>query len=158
MTIKIERDSPLRVIDTSSSLRQGSSGTTFESSITSVEDDFVVVDFQPLCSSLAVGKLRSSTIDDDTASTGSLSSDSYDSSDQRRVSFADDLVTQVWTRPFTPRSEVSNLFYSTEETTRYVSPVEFYVRSGIPRIDSWLARRIRLIPKQFFSLCFFRFN
>ena len=123
MTIKIERDSPLRVIDTSSH-RHGSSGTPFESSITTMEDDFVVVDFQPLCSSLLVGKLRSSTIDDDTASTGSMSSDSYDDSSeqQRRVSFADDLVTQVWTRPFTPRGEVSNLFYSTEDTSRYVPP------------------------------------
>ena len=121
MTIMIERASPLRVIDTSSHL-QGSSGTPLESSITSVDDDFVVVDFQPLCSSLPVGKLRSSTIDDDTASTGSMSSDSYDSADQqRRVSFSNDLVTQVWTRPFTPRAEVSNLFYSTEETSRYVA-------------------------------------
>ena len=147
MTIKIERDSPLRVLDTSSTSPQaGSSGNNplDSSSYLVVEDDFVVVDFQPLCSSLPVGKLRSSTssvgvIDDDTASTGSMSSDSLYEDQQRRVSFADDLVTDVWTRPFTPREQVSDLFYSTEETTRYVLHVEFYTippphETKIPRI------------------------
>jgi len=118
MTIMIERNSPLRVIDTSSP--QGSSGSSLEHSISVVEDDFVVVDYTPHCSSFPVGKLRSSTsIDDDTASTGSLSSDnSSEGYQDKRVSFTEDLVSDVWTRPFTPRQEVSSLFYSTEETSR----------------------------------------
>ena len=133
MTIMIERDySPLRVIDTSPSSRHynhhnANSSSQYETSLT--EDDFLLVDFQPLGCPL-VGKLRSSTVqDDDTASTGSLSSDSYDSQENRRVSFSVDLVTDVWTRPFTPRAEASDLFYSTEETSRYVMLVEFYVKT-----------------------------
>jgi hypothetical protein len=35
-----------------------------------------------------------------------------------RVFFADDLVTEVYTRPCTEESEISNLYYSTEETQR----------------------------------------
>ena len=113
----IERNSPLRVIDTSSP--QGSSGSPLEHSISVVEDDFVVVDYTPLCSSFPVGKLRSSTsIDDDTASTGSLSDNSSEGYQEKRVSFTEDLVTDVWTRPFTPRQDVPSLFYSTEETSR----------------------------------------
>ena len=116
MTILMQRDSPLRVID-SLALQGSSAGAPIDPSL-ATEDDFVYVDFQP-------GKLRApADLDDDTASTGSLSSDSYDSADdsteQRRVSFSEDMVTDVWTRPFTPRAEVSNLFYSTEETSRYV--------------------------------------
>lgn len=122
MTIMIERNSPLRVIDTSSS-PQGSSGTSHDSSVSLVEDDFVVVDYTPLCSLPVVGKLRSSTSldDEDTASTGSLSSDDNSSEgyyQDKRVSFTEDVVTDVWTRPFTPREQVSDLFYSTEETSR----------------------------------------
>jgi len=49
----------------------------------------------------------------------SLSSDSEDEDEERRVSFAEPLVTQMWTRPYTPRDEISNLFYSTEETQRF---------------------------------------
>lgn len=117
MTIKIERDSQLRVSDSHSD-SSTSHVPPFETGI--VEDDFLLVNFPQMCSS--VGKLRSSTLDDDTASTGSFSSDSTDSSTDaglRRVSFANDLVTDAWTRPYTPRSEVSSLFYSTEETTRF---------------------------------------
>lgn len=53
-----------------------------------------------------------------TFSTASMSSDDY--SIDRRVSFADDIVTEVFTRPYTEESEISNLYYSTEETQRWV--------------------------------------
>ena len=126
MTIMIERDSPLRVIDTSSP--QGSSGAPYDPASTAVEEGFVVVDYTPYCSSLPVGKLRSSTsIDDDTASTGSLSSDnSSEGYQDKRVTFTQDIVSDIWTRPFTPREEISNLFYSTEETSRYVFHARCY--------------------------------
>jgi uncharacterized UBP type Zn finger protein len=68
----------------------------------------------------AVEKLRHSTYDDEdsvfTLSTASLSDS--DSEVERSVSFADDVVTEEWTRPYTPKEEVSKLFYSTEETQR----------------------------------------
>jgi hypothetical protein len=66
----------------------------------------------------AVEKLRNFTYDDDdfTVSTTSLSD--TDSEAERSVSFAEELVTDEWTRPYTPREEVTKLFYSTEETQR----------------------------------------
>ena len=36
----------------------------------------------------------------------------------RRVQFADELVTDVWTRPRTPPGDLRALFYSYEETQR----------------------------------------
>jgi hypothetical protein len=75
-------------------------------------------DFAPTVEKL---RLAVSFEDDDsvyTASTASLSD--TDSELERRVSFAEDLVTEEWTRPYTPQEEISNLFYSTEETQRYV--------------------------------------
>ena len=36
----------------------------------------------------------------------------------RRVQFADDLVSDVWTRPRTPPGDLRALFYSSEETQR----------------------------------------
>jgi hypothetical protein len=59
--------------------------------------------------------------DDDsvlTLSTASLSD--TDDSVCFRVSFAEELVTEVWTRPYTAPEDVSDLYYSTEETNRYV--------------------------------------
>ena len=52
-----------------------------------------------------------------TASTNSLSTDSS-SACERRVTFAPELVSREWTREFTPKEEVSKLFYSSEETQR----------------------------------------
>lgn len=57
------------------------------------------------------------SFDDDTVSTASLSSDSS-LDDDKRVSFADALVSDVWERPRTPPEEVSKLFFSSEETSR----------------------------------------
>lgn len=55
--------------------------------------------------------------DDDTLSTASMSSDEESSFD-RRVSFSEDLVTEVWTRPLTLKEDVPSLFYSCEDTSR----------------------------------------
>jgi hypothetical protein len=57
------------------------------------------------------------SFDDDTVSTASLSDSSYE--DDKRVSFADTLVSDVWERPRTPPEEVSKLFFSSEETQRF---------------------------------------
>lgn len=56
------------------------------------------------------------SFDDDTASTASFSDSSYE--DDKRVSFADALVSDVWERPRTQPEEVSKLFFSSEETQR----------------------------------------
>lgn len=57
------------------------------------------------------------TDDDDTISTSSILSD--EETIYRRVSFADQIVTAVWTRPFTSKEEVPNLFYTSEDTSRF---------------------------------------
>merc|ERR1712232_505780 len=54
---------------------------------------------------------------DDTLSTASLSSD--EGSVDRRVSFCAEVVTEVWTRPFTDKDDIPNLFYSSEDTARF---------------------------------------
>jgi hypothetical protein len=59
--------------------------------------------------------------DDDsvyTASTSSLSCDTDDCEYDKRVSFAENLVTEEWTREYTPKEDVACLFYSTEEMQR----------------------------------------
>lgn len=64
---------------------------------------------------------KTESFDDDcTVSTAasSLSSDSLEL-DERRVTFAEPLVTDVRTRPRTKREEVPNLFYSCGETARF---------------------------------------
>lgn len=51
----------------------------------------------------------------DTASTSSLSCDTEDSDYDKRVSFAEDLVTEEWTREYTPKEDIATLYYSSEE-------------------------------------------
>jgi hypothetical protein len=68
--------------------------------------------------------LSSSYDDDVTVSTCSLLSDSVDADDlddldvDRRVSFAEDLVTETWTRPRTCTDNVGELFYSADDIQR----------------------------------------
>jgi hypothetical protein len=120
MTIKVEREALLRV------LTREPSGHSLpcEKTIPST-GEYVVVDIpKPFMGEDFYGNslLRGPTSDDESTcslSTGSSSSESTQSID-RRVSFAETLVSDEWTRPFTPRHEVSNLFYSTDETLRYV--------------------------------------
>lgn len=117
MTIKVEREALLRLLSRQPSTPQLDVPINRES-------EFVVVDIEKQwCNEeCPVGRLRDSSYDDEsvyTVSTASLSSDSEDEDEERRVSFAEPLVTQMWTRPYTPRDEISNLFYSTEETQRF---------------------------------------
>lgn len=118
MTIKVEREALLRV------LTREPSGFSSQCDQPLIHDDegFLVVDIpKPLMGEdCYVKSLRGSTFDDEslcTLSTDSLSDDST-ASIERRVTFASTLVTDEWTRPWTPREEVANLFYSSEETSR----------------------------------------
>jgi len=128
MTIRVEREALLTVINTSqSSTRNPASTTTATTSLSSKpcnpcirdEDEFVIVDSVPtkeFYSDLIPG----STGDDDLASLCTLSTSSESSCDvstvERRVTFATQLVSDVWTREKTLPEDVSNLYYSSLET------------------------------------------
>ena len=119
MTIKVEREALLRVLSRAPSAPSSS----YDHSPISDDGEFVLVDIPKpfLGEDCYVKPLLGSACDDDrsfcTLSTDSLSTDSSDSI-EKRVSFATPLVTEEWVRPWTPREDISNLFYSTEETQR----------------------------------------
>lgn len=125
MTIKVEREALLRVIT-----RARTNASYDEPISIADEEDYLLVDFQkPALRSVAatagplVESLPYSLYDDEssvyTLSTTSLSEADSSELIERRVSFAEDLVTEEWTREYTPKEEISNLFYSTEETQRF---------------------------------------
>lgn len=128
MTIRIEREALLRVISTSPS----TTATPFASSSCNPcirdEDEFVIVDSIPM-KPLEGNDFfyRALTEDDDQASLCTLSTSSvssYDSSCDistvgRRVSFASQLVTDVWTREKTLPEDISNLYYSSQQTQTF---------------------------------------
>ena len=126
MTIRVEREALLTVINTTSS--QSSSITSRTRPSTSLsskpcnpcirdEDEFVIVDFYS-------DFIPGSNGDDDLASLCTLSTSSVSSCDsssdastvERRVTFASQVVTDVWTRDRTLPEDVSNLYYSALET------------------------------------------
>jgi hypothetical protein len=122
MTIQVEQQALLRVMERPLPYSQPQPSHSQSHPPSSQEEEYVLVDFRDTLKSndCSVEKLRHSTYDDEdsvfTLSTASLSDS--DSEVERSVSFADDVVTEEWTRPYTPREEVSKLFYSTEETQR----------------------------------------
>jgi len=152
MTIRIEREALLTVINTS---QRDTTKTAPTSSFSSnscypcIEDEFVIVDSLP-----TKDTIPNSTKDDETASlcTLSTSSTSYidSSSDvstvERSVSFAPQLVTDVWTRERTLPEEVSNLFYSATETQT--------VCNDYTQIQYWALRGSS--PKYSEAICFLR--
>lgn len=118
MTIKIEREALLTVLSRAPQQPPLHHDTTGD-------DEFVHVSLPKKNEALVSFELDSTYtgFDDDdccTVASASTSSSSSSSSIPRSVSFADTLVTEVRTRPRTPRSEVSKLFYSVEETQRWV--------------------------------------
>lgn len=154
MTIKVEQQVLLRVLESrfpshDDSL-EGSSSVPVDDDDEFLLVDFrrgaTSAAGTPPCRSAtslpSVGKIRTDVYkkiyqDDDeededasifTLSTASLSDDSSAASSsgeiERRVSFAEDLVTDEWTRPFTPKDLIPTLFYSMEETSRYA---QFFV-------------------------------
>lgn len=117
MTIKVEREALLRVLE------RPPSNTPIGST-----EDYLLVDYGNLINpnENSVEKLRQTQGDDEdsvcTESTASFSdTDSEDADpEERRVSFAEDLVSEEWSRPYTAREDLPHLFYTTEETQRYV--------------------------------------
>ncbi|VEU42473.1 unnamed protein product [Pseudo-nitzschia multistriata] len=126
MTIRVEREALLSVISTSPSLKPNATTTSDASKPCNpcIQDDneYVIVDSVPTKSFL----IRKSG-DDDAASVCTLSTSSVSSCDSstdissidRRVSFASQLVTDVWTRERTLPEDVSNLYYSSLETQTF---------------------------------------
>lgn len=127
MTIRVEREALLTVINTSQSSTINSTKHTRSLSSKPCypcirdEDEFVIVDSVPT-KHFYSDFLPRSTGDDDLASLCSLStnsscdSSSDASSVQRRVRFATQTVTAVWTREKTLPEDISTLFYSAAET------------------------------------------
>lgn len=129
MTIIIEREALLRVLAREPSGISSSiacSGACIPS-----DGEYVLVDIPKPLSSVEKSQVGPTSDDQSTCSlsTDSLSSGSCHSF-ERRVSFAETLVSDEWTRPRTPRDQVLSLFYSTEETQRYVSSLFFLRRSS----------------------------
>ena len=86
--------------------------------------------------------------DDDDYTTSTVSLSSKDSDDDsvvstssstvaltNRVSFSEKLITMEWTRPYTDPDDVPLLYYSTEETNRYVYKVIKYRYTATKTVD-----------------------
>jgi hypothetical protein len=117
MTIKVEREALLRLLSTPPST------PLLEPPIRCHEEIFYIDIPKPaFAEDCSVQKLRESYDDESvtTVSTASLSSADSDDEDYdcRRVSFAESLVTDEWTREYTRKDEISSLYYSTEDTQR----------------------------------------
>lgn len=127
MTIKVEREALLRVISRAPSAPSSSSCWPFISTDKD-EDEFVIIEIPNKPHEFFYDLIPESTDaqenpDDDVASLCTLSSDSVSSYSNdtindcdRRVSFATDLVTDVWTREKTLPEDVPSLYYSSLET------------------------------------------
>jgi len=107
MTVKVEREALLRVLERTPVNTQ-------------LDSDYLVVDYGNL-----IGDEKLKVDDEDsvyTLSTASFSdtdSEEDASVEERRVSFSEELVTDEWTRPFTAKEDLPQLFYTTEETQRF---------------------------------------
>lgn len=129
MTIRVEREALLRVISRAppSTITNSFKGPLIERRQQQPEEDeFVIVEF-PDAKEHAFffdDLIPDSKDDDDQASFCTLSTDSVttsststlDDSHERRVTFAPELVTEVWTREKTPPEDIPRLFYSSNET------------------------------------------
>ena len=115
MTIKIEREALLRLLSAPPST------PLLERSIGRRDECYRIEFTKPDCPL----EKPSSPRDDDSVSTATTACSS-DSDDEiledfdRRVSFAQPLVTEEWTREYTPKDEIASLYYSTEEISRCV--------------------------------------
>ncbi|KAG7366187.1 hypothetical protein IV203_028857 [Nitzschia inconspicua] len=129
MTIKIERDAFLRVITRKGPLiekaqQQQRDEEEFVVVTLPSKDDFFYNDLIPV---------SADDDDDDQASLLSLSTDSSstssgtaeDDAQERRVTFAEDLVTDVFTRERTLPEEVPRLFYTSMETQTFRQQYRF---------------------------------
>mmetsp|Transcript_5884 Transcript_5884/g.14466 ORF Transcript_5884/g.14466 Transcript_5884/m.14466 type:complete len:301 (-) Transcript_5884:858-1760(-) len=144
MTIRVERQALLRVLRTPSPLNNEpiKDEPPIPSSIGSDDgdDEFVIIEeLLPLCEKTKPLLLSTSTSsddsDDDSQTSSAISSvlseevlDDEDDDDDdddssattsSRVSFKDELVTDVWTRPYTPTEDVPSLFYSSDTIAQF---------------------------------------
>jgi hypothetical protein len=128
MTIKIEREALLCVLSRPPRHQPGEPYDEFVDATCSKEDDVAsgpCVYLGKVQGDDSLRSLRIPTVekcesfDDDCTVTTASSSAASSLYDDKRVSFADPLVTEVFTRPRTPREEISKLFYSCEETQRF---------------------------------------
>lgn len=78
----------------------------------------------------SVETLSTACSDETNSATTNDSNSSNSSSNSRSVSFCSELVTDVWTRPFTNEEDLSELFYSSLETQRCVG-LSVYVERSI---------------------------
>lgn len=146
MTIKVEREALLRVISRAPSNPSSSSCWPFISTKKD-DDEFVIVELPAKPHDFFYDDLIPGSTDaqqlqddnDDVASLCSLSTDSASSysndsviDTDRRVSFATDLVTDVWTREKTLLEDIPSLYYSSQETQT--------VRGGRKVLSSIFAR------------------
>lgn len=127
MTIRVEREALLRVISRAPSAPSSTSSSSLL--IKPSDDEFVIVEIpnKPFKGDdfFYDDSIPEST-DDDQASlctvstdSGSSYSSSTSSTERPRVSFAPDLVTDVWTREKTLPEDVSLLYYSSLETQTF---------------------------------------
>lgn len=114
MTIKIERDAILCVINNNNDITSSSSSSSMTSKTTSLSKSKEVFD---LIHSFDYSKPELDETDDE--STFSSSSCSSSTLGGKCVSFADPIVTEVRYRPRTLRRCVRSLFYSVEQTQRF---------------------------------------
>jgi len=94
--------------------------------------DVVIVDMQQhllFAKDFFAENKTKSLLNDDrsiyTASTASFDSEDDDDDEVRRVSFAESVVTDVWTRPYTPEEERCNLYYSRADEKRFREEYNF---------------------------------
>jgi hypothetical protein len=129
MTIRIERQALLRVISTSPPPLSHDPPINNNDD----EDEFVVVDLPPEKKPQETATARAAAntattndhFEDDDSQTvissvlseeedDDLEDNSSTQSSESRVSFADELITDVWTRPYTPTEDIPTLFYSSD--------------------------------------------
>lgn len=121
MTIKVEREALLCVLSHLPS-HQGPSIPYDEYVTVSCDKDsssgIYIGEQDYFCTSTDSYVKCTSSFDDDCTVTTATSSSASSLDEDKRVSFADPLVTEVFTRPRTQREEIPTLFYSVDETQR----------------------------------------
>jgi hypothetical protein len=173
MTIKVEREALLRVLSREPSSPTSSSSSSWPFISTCKDDDeFVIVELPTkphefFYDDLIPGStddaqreeqqrrqklVQQDDNDDDvaslcTVSTDSISSysnDTVSSDNDRRVSFAIDLVTDVWTREKTLLEDIPRLYYSSLETQT--------VRGWLMGKSAWFSSRVFFLAILFFHV------
>lgn len=110
MTIRVERHALLRVISTTPS---PSCNPSLDPLICE-DEEFVIVELPEKKAEQQQHPFFDPATTDDDQTIDSSDDDYSADSTESRVSFADNLVTDVWTRPYTPVEDVPSLFYDSD--------------------------------------------